>query len=182
LHSRLFEDSEDAFFVDSGLTYDGAPITMLRGLYHLEGKAVVALADGNVIKNLTVTNGTITIPSAASKIHVGLSYEAMLKTLDLDLGNVQGLGSVQGRNKAIATVTLRVEKTRGIWVGPKENKLTELKQRQFENWNEAIRLATDDVEITPTSDWTKGGTIFVKQFDPLPMTILAILPDVRVGG
>ena len=182
LHSRLFEDSEDAFFVDSGLTYDGAPITMLRGLYHLEGKAVVALADGNVIKNLTVTNGSITIPSAASKIHVGLAYEAMLKTLDLDLGNVQGLGSVQGRNKAIATVTLRVEKTRGIWVGPKENKLTELKQRQFENWNEAIRLATDDVEITPTSDWTKGGTIFVKQFDPLPMTILAILPDVRVGG
>lgn len=182
LHSRLFDNSEDAFFVDSGLTYEGPPITSLRGLYHLEGKAVVALADGNVIKNMTVANGTITLPLPASKIHVGLSYEALLKTLDIDLGSVQGLGTVQGRAKTVSNLTLRVEKTRGIWVGPREDKLTELKQRQFEHWDEAIRLATDDVEITPTSEWTKGATMFIKQVDPLPMTILALLPDIRVGG
>ncbi|WP_281357700.1 hypothetical protein [Rhizobium oryzihabitans] len=43
-------------------------------------------------------------------------------------------------------------------------------------------MATDDVEITPTSEWTKGGTMVVKQFDPLPMTILAIMPDLKVGA
>ncbi|WP_276120377.1 hypothetical protein [Pararhizobium qamdonense] len=182
MHSRRFEDSKDCFFVDSGLSYEGAPLKTIQGLFHLEGQQIVALADGNVVRGLTVTNGQVTLPNAASVVHAGKSYEALIKTLDLDLGVVQGLGTTQSRLKSVANVTLRVEKTRGIWVGPKENKLNELKQRQYENWNEAIRLATDDVEITPTPDWTRGATIYIKQFDPLPMTILAILPDVRVGS
>jgi hypothetical protein len=182
MHSRLFSMSEDAFFVDSGLSYVGAATNTVRGLYHLEGRSLVALADGNVIKNLVVSDGTVTLPISASKVHVGLAYEAEMKTLDIDLGSVQGLGSVQARNKAIANITLRVEKTRGIWAGPSEDTLVELKQREFENWNEATRLATDDVELTPTADWTKGGTMIIKQFDPLPMTILAILPDLKIAA
>lgn len=182
MHTRTFAESKDAFFVDSGLSYEGSPATTISGLHHLEGRTLVALADGNVVKGLIVTNGAITLPNAASVVHAGLAYEAMLKTLDIDLGMVQGLGSTQGRQKSVGSITLRVEETRGIWAGPSETKLTELKQRQFENWDEAIRLATGDVEITPTPDWTKGGTMVIKQFDPLPMTILAILPDIRVGG
>jgi hypothetical protein len=182
MHTRTFAESKDAFFVDSGLSYEGAPAKTISGLYHLEGRQLVALADGNVVKKLIVTNGAVTLPNAASVVHVGLPYEAMLKTLDIDIGMVQGLGSTQGRLKTVGNITLRIEETRGIWAGPAEDKLTELKQRQYENWNEAIRLATGDVELTPTPDWTKGGTMVIKQFDPLPMTILAILPDVRVGG
>lgn len=182
MRSRLFAVSEDAFFVDSGLSYEGAPTKTMRGLHHLEGKVLVALADGNVVRDLVVTNGTVTLPIAASKVHVGLPYEAELRTLDVDLGNVGELGTVQARNKAIANITLRVEKTRGIWAGPAEDALVELKQREFENWSEAIRLATGDVELTPTADWTKGGTMIIKQFDPLPMTVLAIMPDLRVAA
>lgn len=182
MHTRLFSDSAEAFFVDSGLTYEGTATSTVRGLYHLEGQEVVALADGNVVRDLVVIGGAITIPIEAETIHVGLSFEAVLKTLDIDLGSVQGLGTVQGRNKSVANGTMRVEKTRGIWFGPSEDKLTELKQRQFENWDEAIRLVTGDIEITPSAEWTKGGTMFIKQIDPLPMTILAIMPDVRVGG
>jgi hypothetical protein len=182
LHDRLFESSEECFFVDSGLTYDGDPVKTVRGLYHLEGKQVVALADGNVVRGLIVENGAVTLQHSASLIHVGLPYEAELMTLDLDLGMVQGLGSTQGRPKSVASLTMRVEDTRGIWAGPSAAKLTELKQRQFEKWDEATRLGTSDVEITLSSEWTPGGTIVVKQFDPLPMTILAILPEVRVGA
>ena len=152
------------------------------GFHLMECKVLVALADGNVVRDLVVTNGTVTLPIAASKVHVGLPYEAELRTLDVDLGNVGELGTVQARNKAIANITLRVEKTRGIWAGPAEDALVELKQREFENWSEAIRLATGDVELTPTADWTKGGTMIIKQFDPLPMTVLAIMPDLRVAA
>ncbi len=182
MHSRLFDVSEDAFFVDSGLSYEGTATKTIRGLYHLEGRQLVALADGNVVRDLVVTNGTVTLPIAASKVHVGLPYEAEIKTLDIDMGSVQGLGTVQSRKITVATITLRVEKTRGIWAGPSDDTLVELKQREFENWNEATRLATDDVELTPTADWTKGGTMIIKQFDPLPMTILAIMPDVKVAS
>ncbi|WP_427928624.1 hypothetical protein [Agrobacterium cavarae] len=182
MHSRLFDVSEDAFFVDSGLSYEGPATKTIRGLYHLEGRTLVALADGNVVRDLVVTGGAVTLPISAKKVHVGLPYEAEIKTLDIDMGSVQGLGTVQARNITVANITLRVEKTRGIWAGPSDEALVELKQREFENWNEATRLATDDVELTPTADWTKGGTMIVKQFDPLPMTILAIMPDVKVAS
>lgn len=186
MHTRMFEAIEDAFFVDSGLTYTGAPATVLSGLSHLNGKTVVALADGNVVRNLVVSGGSVTLPIAASKVHVGLPYEATLMTLDLDMGMVRGLGTVQGRQKTVAEVKLRVEKTRGIWLGTADDtrdsgKLIEFKQRSGEAWSEAIGLLTGDLEITPMADWTNGGNVVIKQFDPLPMTILAVMPDVTVG-
>lgn len=186
LHTRVMATVQDAFFVDCGLTYTGAAVTTISGLGHLEGQAVVALANGNVVRGLTVTGGQVVLPNAATKVHVGLAMEAALQTLDLDLGNVNGLGTVQGRQKSIAEVTLRVEATRGMFIGPQDGdrdspKLVEYKQRAVEAWNEAIQLYTGDIKITPMWDWTNGGNMWVKQFDPLPMTILAIMPDVAIG-
>jgi hypothetical protein len=182
LHTRAMADVTDAFFVDCGLTYEGAANDDISGLDHLEGQAVAVLADGNVVKGLTVTDGAIHLPNEASKVHIGLPMEAAMRTLDLDLGTVPGLGTVQGRKKSVARVTLRVEKTRGIFVGPSENKLIEYKQRSTEAWNEAIQLYTGDISLVPEWDWNTHGSMWVKQFDPLPMTILAIMPDVVIGG
>lgn len=182
LHSRAFASVEDAFFVDCGLTYTGAAATVIGGLDHLKGQPVVALANGNVVRNLTVSNtGTVTLPNQATKVHIGLPMEAALQTLDLDLGQVKGLGTVQGRTKSVSEVTLRVQDTRGIFLGPREDKLVEYKQRSTEAWNEAIQLYTGDIKITPDWDWTNGGNMWVKQVDPLPMTILALMPDVTIG-
>ncbi|MDX8537067.1 hypothetical protein RFM23_05445 [Mesorhizobium abyssinicae] len=188
LHSRAFTSVEDAFFVDCGLTYSGAAATVISGLSHLKGQSVVALANGNVVRNLTVSNtGTVTLPNEATKAHIGLPMTAALQTLDLDLGSIQGLGTVQGRKKSFDEVTLRVQDTRGIFLGPKDagrddpNALVEYKQRQDEAWNEAIGMYTGDIHITPHWDWSDGGNVWVKQFDPLPMTILALMPNVTIG-
>lgn len=188
LHTRQIESIEQAFFVDSGLTYDGVPADVISGLSHLEGKALVALADGNVVRDLVVSGGSVTLPFEASIVHVGLPMPApTIRTLDLDLGQVRGLGTVQGRQKSIAEVTFRVEKTRGIWLGAVDDtresgKLVEYKQRSTEAWNEAIGMYTGDFAITAMPNWSTGGNVVVKQFDPLPMTILAIMPDVALGG
>ncbi|WP_026793139.1 hypothetical protein [Pleomorphomonas oryzae] len=186
LHSRSFDAIDDAFFVDCGLTYSGAPINTVSGLGHLEGATVVALADGNVVRNLTVTGGSVTLPNAASKIHIGIPYEAVIQTLAIDMGNVQGLGSVQGRFKSVSAVIARVENTRGIFVSSKDvgrddEKIVELKQRSTEAWGSAIQPFTGDIEITPMPDWNRDGGMFIKQFDPLPMTILSLMPDVSMG-
>jgi hypothetical protein len=187
LHSRYFTAVEDAFFVDCGLAYDGSATTTISGLDHLEGETLVALADGNVVLDLEVSSGSITLPNAASKVHVGLPITSALQTLDIDLGAVRGLGTVQGRIKSNSEVTLRVQDTRGIWVGPRdgtrddERTLVEYKQRSTEAWNEAIGMYTGDIRMTPHWDWTDGGNMWIKQFDPLPMTILAIMPDVTIG-
>lgn len=187
LHTRVFGTVDDAFFVDCGLTYSGAPATVISGLGHLEGRNVVALADGNVVRNLTVSGGSVTLPIAASKVHIGLPIISALQTLDIDLGNVQGLGTVQGRKKSISGLTMRVENTRGIFIGPRDGArddrhLVEYKQRATEAWGEAIRLYNGDIRMTPQWDWTDGGNVWIKQFDPLPMTILAVMPDVTLGA
>ena len=133
-----------------------------------------------------MAGGSVTIPNPAGKVHVGLPMTATLETLDLELGNVQGLGTVQGRMKSVSEVTLRVEETRGIWIGSKDGSrgdahLVEYRQRSTEAWREAIQMYTGDIRITPHWDWNTAGRVFIKQFDPLPMTILAIMPDVTVG-
>ncbi|MGJ5032267.1 hypothetical protein ACQR1I_35895 [Bradyrhizobium sp. HKCCYLS2038] len=190
LHTRVFATISDAFFLDCGLTYVGSPVTKITGLDHLSGQTVVALADGNVVRNLTVgavTGGIgVMLPNAASKVHIGLPMMSSLETLGLDLGQVQGLGTVQGRQKSVSEVTLRVQDTRGIFLGPYDGDrdsrhLVEYKQRSTEAWNEAIAMYTGDIRITPQWDWNTAGSMWVKQFDPLPMTILAIMPDVTVG-
>lgn len=187
LHTRSFGAVEDAFFVDSGLTYSGAAADTISGLDHLEGKTVAALADGNVVRDLVVDGGAVTLPFEAETVHVGLPYQATIKTLDIDLGQVRGLGTVQGRMKSISEVTLRVERTRGIWLGYADEardsgKMVEFKQRSTEAWNEAIGLLTGDLKITAMPHWSTGGNVVVTQFDPLPMTILAIMPDVTLGA
>ena len=60
LRTRVFDEQMDAFFVDAGLTYRGAPVSAVSGLWHLEGKDVQILADGAVVTGKTVTNGTVT--------------------------------------------------------------------------------------------------------------------------
>jgi hypothetical protein len=187
LHTRAIKTVSDCFFVDSGLTYSGPPTRTIGGLGHLEGQKVVALADGNVVRDgLTVTGGKVTLPNAASVVHVGLPMTATIQTLNLDLGNVQGLGSVQGRSKSVSEVTFRVQNTRGIFTGQSDGErnspnLVEFKQRSIEAWNEAVGMFTGDVPITLMQDWNKTGEVWIKQFDPLPMTILAIMPDVTLG-
>jgi len=182
LHTRAFVGIEEAFFVDSGLSYSGAPISEIF-LPHLAGKPIKALVDGNVMPPLTAEAGTgkVVLPVSGSVIHAGLGYEAEIETLDLDMGQVPGIGSVQARWKSVTEATLRVERTRGIWTGPARDNLLEYKQRAGEAWDKAIQAYTGDISIKPMWEWTKGGSTWVVQKDPLPMTILSIMPDFSVA-
>lgn len=178
LHSRYFEDVEDCFFLDSGVTYDGTAATEITGLDHLEGETVKALADGNVVSNLTVTGGKVTLPQAASVVHVGLPYTAQAQTLDVEMAN----GNVQGRLKKIVSVTLRFLKSRGLWIGPTSDNLDEVKWRDAEAMGAATDLFTGKKVVDISPDWNSNGRIWLEQRDPLPMTIQFIAPNGEVGG
>ena len=179
---RAFEEIKDAFCVDSGLSYQGPPTAALGNLWHLEGETLVALADGNVVKNLTVQNGQVTLPNEASRVHVGLPYSCDIQTLPLDLGNLPNLGTVMGRQKRIGELTLRVQEARGVFAGPSFARLDEWKQRSTEAYGEAIRLFTGDISMDVPPEWNSQGIVCIRQADPLPLTLLSIAPEVDVGG
>lgn len=180
-------NAEDCFYVDSGLSYDGAPITVISGLDHLEGEEVVVLADGNVVKDLTVASGSITIPRAASKIHVGLLYIPVIETLDIDIPSAQD--TLKSKSVSVSKVYLEVEKSRGGWVGPRSDvesgytpSIFEIKPRFQSDGYDSIELKTFKQEIIIDPLWSKGGGLRIEQRDPLPLSILSIIPDVDVGG
>jgi len=173
-------DITKAFFVDCGLSYDGPAATVFSGLEHLEGREVAILADGNVLPRQTVTNGQIHIDYPASRVQVGLPYTCDLETLNIEYSLSDG--TAQGREKKISEVTLRLENTRGGWVGPNPDKLDEIKMRATEAWGEPIALFTGDKKITLQGGYDKGGRVFIRQTDPLPITVLAVIPKVTHGG
>jgi hypothetical protein len=156
--------------------------TTVGNLWHLEGRTdVVALANGYVLKDLTVTDGKITLPSPASRVHAGLGYVADMQTLRLDAG-AAGAETVQGKAKKVSRLTLRLERSLGFWSGVKRDRMREAKFGLPSQYGQPPGLITGDKGITLTPDWNKEGTYVVQQRDPLPLTILSLIPDAIVGG
>ena len=174
---RRFQTIEEAFFVDSGLTYQGSPVNSVSGLWHLEGQDIVAVADGDLYF-ATVTNGTITLPNdvEASIIHTGKVYQAYIETLAIESPR----GTIQGRLKNVPEVTIRVQDTRGMRVGPDLDSLVEWAQRTNELMGDPTDMFTGDVTLKVQSTWRKDGSMFFVQPYPLPWTTLAVIPKVEM--
>jgi len=175
LKSTYFNDDvTDAFFVDSGLTYSGSATTSITGLNHLEGVSVTILADGSAHANKTVSGGAITLDRSSSKVHVGYGYTSSLETLRMEAGAEDGIA--QGKIKRIHGVTARFFQTVGAELGPDTNNLDRLPFRDSSmNMDEAVPLFNGDKEISFPSGYDNDAKIVIRQTQPLPMTILAIM-------
>lgn len=178
--SRLFATQADAFFVDAGLTYSGAAATTISGLSHLEGKTVSILADGAVHPQRTVVGGRITLDQAASKVQIGLPITADLQTLPLAMQLDGSYG--QGRYKNVNKAWLRVYKSSGIFVGPDETSLVEAKQRTTEPFGAPPALKSQEISLMLTPSWGDSGQVFIRQSDPLPLTVVSLTLEVALGG
>ena len=159
-------------------TYEVAR-NVISGISWLEGKTVNILADGAVHPQKVVSSGSITLDRAASVVHLGLPYESDLNTLPMAL-QVEAFG--QGRVKNLNHVWLRVLESSGIFAGPSADKLVEAKQRTTEPYGSPPDLKTQDIKIMLTPQWQDNGQLFVRQTDPLPLTIVGLTLEVAMGG
>ena len=152
----------------------------ISGLSWLEGKTVSILADGAVQPQKVVTSGSITIDRASSIIHIGLPYDSDLQSLPLAMGIDNGMG--QGRYKNVNKAWLRVFQSSGIFIGPDANNLVEAKQRTTEPYGTPPALKTEEIQIMLTPSWLDSGQVFVRQSDPLPLSIVGMTLEVAIGG
>lgn len=176
---RKFESLEDAFFVDSGLTYDGSPNDVISGLDHLEGKTVSILADGAVHQQAVVSGGSVTLFQEYSKVHIGLPIVSDAQTLPLAF---ETMAYGQGREKNVNTVWLRIYSSSGIFAGPNESNLTEAKLRKDEPYGSPPSLKTQEVKIPISPSWNDSGQVFIRQQDPLPLTVVSMTLEVAIGS
>lgn len=167
-------DVTDAFYVDSGLTYDGVATTTISGLDHLEGETVQILADGAAHADKVVSSGSITLDRSSSKVHVGYSYNSVIQTLRMEAGADDGIS--QGKIKRIHGVTVRFLDSVGAEVGPDANNLDRIPFRDSSMaMNEAVPMFDGDKEIFFPSGYDNDARVLVQQTQPLPMTVLAIM-------
>lgn len=177
--SRVIDDVAEAFFVDSGSTYNGAPTTSITGLSWLNGETVAVLADGAEHPPRVVSGGAITLDWPASLVHVGLPITADMMTLPVA---VQAQAWGQGRAKNVNRVWLRVQRSSGVRAGPEFDRLAEFKQRQAEPYGAPPALVTDEIGVAIAPGWQSGGHVCVRQDRPLPLTIVSMVLEVEIGG
>ncbi len=186
-------DLPAAVVLDSSRSYSGDPVSSVIGMGHLEGETVTALADGHVIENLTVSAGVVELGGEYSRITVGLSYEARLRTLPL-VGNVQGIGSTKARRQAVSGAVVEVMNTRGAEYGCltslaptiDADPLEEFFDFQTpdgapEGYPEALFTGTYETDSFPSGDW-KEALVTIRQRNPLPMVVLSVNPDTVMSG
>ncbi|HDS0925540.1 TPA: hypothetical protein QDZ23_000141 [Pseudomonas putida] len=157
----------------------GIAATTISGLGHLEGKTVSILGDGSVVPQQVVTGGAVTLDSPTLVAHVGLPITGDFETLDITLQNNQAF---LGAKKRINQVVVLCQESRGIFAGPDADNLDEFKQRAGENYGEPIDLLTGRAEMDIPCEWSSNGRLFIRQSDPLPLTILGVMPNVQSGG
>ena len=168
-------DTTTAFFVDSGLAYSGASTSSLSGLYHLEGETLSVLANGATHPDKTVSGGGISLDFVATTGAVGFGYTSQMQTLRLESGSVDGTS--QGKPKRIHDITVRFHETVGAEVGTNASNADRIYFRDSSMaMDEAVPLFTGDKEIEFPGGYDDDARIFVRQTQPLPLTVLALYP------
>jgi len=175
MSTMAFTSIATSFFVDSGLTQTfGNPVTTVSNLTHLNGRTVNVLADGKVQSQKVVSNGAITLDSAASIVTVGLPIVADLQTLPVTM-QIDGYG--QGRTKNLNKAWLRLYRSSGISIGPDTDNLV-----PFDPYETTPTLKTDEIQVLLTPSWTTSGQIWIRQTNPLPLSVVGLTLEVAVGG
>jgi hypothetical protein len=70
----------------------------------------------------------------------------------------------------------------GMWFGPSIDLMREAKFGLPALYGQPLTAVTDDIDVTMKGNWGKRKQVVVEQRDPLPLTVLALIPDAILGG
>ena len=175
------QDQEDAYYLDSMLTYDSSATSTISGLSHLEGQTVGVYADGAIQSDKTVSSGSISLDSAASVVQVGLRYAHLYKTLKIEGGNP--MGTAIGKKKRLHGITVAVLNSLTLKIGPATGNLQSLDFRSISDpMDEVAPLFTGEKFIEFEGDWETDTRVIVQSDDPAPFVLLAIAPEIEINS
>lgn len=167
---------QDAFFVDSGLTYDGPATDTVQGLDHLVGRTVDVLADGAVqAPRVVAEDGSIKLDRPASKVQAGLPYRSLVQPVRVEAGG--GRGTSQTKKQRITKVAVRFHNTLGGRIGPDPTTMETIHFRAPSTpMGQPTTPFSGDKSVVFPKGWNNDALLTVVQDQPLPMTILLLVP------
>lgn len=166
------DDLDDAFYVDSGFTYDDTATTSITGLEHLEGETVKVFGDGVAQADQVVSSGAITITSA-STVQVGLSYTSKLATLPIEVRQAQPESNQ--KIKRLERAHVRFLNSQGVQFGVTE---TDLENVEFSDTTSLHSTVIEDME--PRSSYDRDQKLWLVNSGVFPTTIQSITIEAEV--
>lgn len=173
---------DQAHFVDSGLRYEGDPVSELFGLRHLEGCEVCGLADGIPFEGLTVEDGRVALPHEASNVVIGLNFVSEAEISRIEAGAADG--TAQGKEKRIHNCVVHVWASAFGEIGrPDEQRPGEIEWADIpyaEPYDELQPIALQSGMFGPIvmpRGYGKDGTLTFRQTKPCPFNIVQLLPQ-----
>jgi len=155
--------------------------TRISGLDHLEGRTVAVCGDGAAVPDQVVSGGEVTLPLKVRKAHIGLPYTANIETMRMEPGARDGTS--QGRMKRILGAVVRFYRTVGAEIGMDQDHLdTVLFRGGADLPGKAVQPFSGDKDLTFDSTFEREGRLWIRNGQPLPMTVLAIMPIIEVYG
>lgn len=163
--------------VEGDWTLD-AKVSTVGGLWHLIGKEVSILLDGNVMPKATVAaDGTLALGGSGSRVIVGLPFSCVAKTLPMIVPGAV----VENRRKRVTGLGVRLHESRGLLHGTRRDKLYSMKERTVESYGEPTLLQTGMKNVLMMAEWKEDGNIYFVQEDPLPSSILGYVASTEIG-
>ena len=177
---NLWTLKEDAFYVDSGITYSGASTTTITGLSHLEGKTVQILGDGAVQNTKVVSSGQITLDTAVTKAQVGLKFETIIEPMIINVDPT--MGNTQGQKKRIRSISVRMLNSLGFAYSDGVDEYQFPFRDTGDEMDGSPPLFSGIKEIEFDGDYGEEPTLIVKQTQPLPWQVQYFVVKYAVTG
>ena len=173
-------DPTTAFYVDSGLTYDGASTSTITGLDHLEGEEVAILGDGAVQPSKTVASGSITLQNAVEYAQIGLAYNTDLEPMPIELSGDESTS--MGRTKSVISADISYINCSSMQIGTTFDDLEEvIFRRTSDNLGEYVPLSTGHKRKLIANRYDEVATLCIRQSSPLPLIIRGIAYEMEVS-
>lgn len=151
-------------------------VTTISGLNHLEGETISILADGAVQPDKVVTGGRITLSVRAAVIQMGFKYRSQIQMLRLDAGARDGTSI--GKTRRTHRYGIMLHRSLGLRIGMNFDEMDRIIFRTTSDpLSRAPGLFSGIVQEIVDADYDTENQLCLEQDQPLPTTILAIMPQ-----
>lgn len=149
----------------------------LSNLWHLEGETLSINAEGATHPDVVVANGMVQLTRGVGYAVAGLKCPARLQTMRIEAGAADGTS--QGKMKRINEVTVRLVQALGGEAGPDFDNMAPLQYRTSAvPLDQPPPVADADARVLWNKGYDTKGRLAIRQADPFPMTVVALLPQV----
>jgi hypothetical protein len=156
--------------------------TAVTGADHLENELIAVVADGAFVGYKTVLGGGFTLDDKASVVHYGYRYDSDLQTLPPRISDKSN--TLQAVTKRIAALTVRCHETDGLKVSNPKGGDTfidiEYTRDDPPTGHPDYLFDGDSKEISFDGEFSTTPSVLIRQSDPLPATISAIIYQIEL--